>query len=166
MSNTGIRIEATEEVNGKGEEGYRVTGIEVLEKKELPALYLDGEREVVYRYQWNNGNISLQGYGGSANLLEEGRWCSRDVMEKALAYVRAAGQHLRDVNQELAKKRERWNRKVTFVDGKKIVTVTEGKPSVSSLEMPILLAEKIAKYWGEGRLYYRNEKGQISPFLL
>ena len=167
---TGIRIEAVKEVNDKGEQGYRITKIQTLTDKDLPKMYRRGERPVaVLGTGWADPENRLFLYDWELPVCIQGwdyiwpRFYTCEDMEKILAHIKAAGQHLADVNAHLAKERESWQGKVTFIDGveqeQEKDTVLNKQPS----DEPIKLAEKIAELWGEGRLLYRNNRGHIKP---
>lgn len=166
--NTGIRVEAIREVNDSGEQGYRVTKIEALTAKNLPEIYQKGERPVailgtgwtdpenrLFLYDWKKVTyIANWSYVWS-------RFYTAEDMKKINSHIKAAGQHLADVNAHLAKEREAWHGKVTFVDG--VATKDEAVFHKQPSDEPIKLAEKIAELWGEGRLLYRNSLGHIKP---
>ena len=181
MKNTGIKIETVKEANDRGQEGFRITKIQALERKELPFLYLDGERESVYFSHFHPDNSphrhnTLYLRKGSDKIYVDGwdgvkldRFYSVENMEEINGHIRAAGQHLTEVNAKLAKKRTAWHGKTVFIDG-----VEQGqtnpdnskatsKTKNTNTDIPIPLARLIARLWGEDRLLYRNAKGHIKP---
>jgi len=157
--NTEIRIEATREISSAGGKGYQITQIHALPKKELPDLYLkngpvvystteclDGVQATCLRTKENGRSVFFDDFGYVVP-----RFYTCEDIEKILAHIRAAGQHLMEVNAHLAKERAKWNDEVTFVDG---VEVKEtGAPS------PVV--EKIAELWASGKLYCRDDKGKF-----
>ncbi len=167
--NTGIRIEAVREINGKGEMGYRITKIQALTAENLPSLYMDNDIAAILGIGWTNPDIRLYLKNNGGNTFFSGHnyifqtFYTCEDMKKINAHIKTAGEHLADVNAHLRKERESWHGKVTFVDGveqeQEKDTVLNKQPS----DEPIKLAEKIADLWGEGRLLYRNSRGHIKP---
>jgi hypothetical protein len=156
-SNTGIRIEAIREVNGKGEKGFRVLSVTALEQKKLPSLYLDNQKKPIV-YLAGDGDIGIKNHSCGISWLSPKCFYTTNEIEKVNVHIQAAGNHLMEVNAHLRKERKTWQGKVTFVDGV-AVTVPDKPPK----DQPIELAVKIADLWGEGKLYYRNSKGHIKP---
>ena len=118
-NNTGIRIEAIKEVNSKGEYGYRITKIKALTAKELPDAYLDfPAREICFMVQTCCKRflqcISIE---HEKDRLIVGQWIGKHEFLAWQKYISRAGQHLTDVNRELAEKREDWNGLSVFIDG-------------------------------------------------
>ena len=121
MGTTGIIVKTKKEVKGNGVEGFRVTKVQCLAKSKLPDLYLEGLREVVF-LPWIRQEI-----GSGLQLFRDGRrvlgevcvnnFYSPEKMEEINKHIRAAGQHLTEVNAKLADKRSRWHGAVTFKDG-------------------------------------------------
>lgn len=126
--NTGIRIETVREINDNGEQGYKITKIQALANKDLPEMYQDNsERPIaVLGTGWANPGTRLYLYEGKkATYIFEwdyiwSRFYSCKDMKKINTHIKAAGKHLADVNAHLAKEREAWRGKVTFVDGEEI----------------------------------------------
>ena len=124
---TGIRIEAVKEVNDKGEQGYRITKIQALTDKDLPKMYRRGERPVaVLGTGWADPENRLFLYDWELPVCIQGwdyiwrRFYTTEDMKKINAHIKTAGEHLVDVNAHLAKERESWQGKVTFIDGEEI----------------------------------------------
>ena len=160
--NTGIRIEAVREVSNTGEEGFRITSIKALSSNQLPPLYLQGNRPVVWQRQAGIRDLLIKPDGTKANTtyLSKSFYTEKEMATR-LRLIVEAGQHLTDANAKLKEKREKWQGKVVFVDG---VEVQNGKTARQQPpNEPIELAERIADLWGEGKLLYRDEKGHIKP---
>ena len=161
--NTGIRIEAVREINGKGEMGYRITKIQALTAEDLPSLYMDNDIATILGTGWTNPDVRLYLKNNGGNTFFSGRkyifqtFYTCEDMKKINAHIKTAGEHLADVNAHLAKEREAWHGKVTFIDG---VEQDQEKNTALSKQS---IAERIAKLGGEGRLLYRNSRGHIKP---
>lgn len=166
--NTGIRVETTQEISDNGVPGYRIIKIQALSDKDLPAMYLNGEKPVaILGTSWTGGpDTKLYLYDREKLVCIKGwdyvwpTFYTCEDMDKINNHIRAAGQHLADVNAHLRKERKSWQGKVVFVDG--VVSAWTATPSESP-DIPIPLAEKIAELWGEGKLLYRDGKGRIRP---
>lgn len=166
MSSTGIRIETIKEVNDKGEQGYRITKIRALPAKDLPNLYYEEERPVVVLgVGWLNPDNRLYLQIGKKSVCIQGykyiwpHFYTIENMEKINAHIKAAGQHLADVNRELAEKRKTWAGPVTFVDG-----VSVEKKVFDPAKESRSVLERIPRLWAEGRLYFMDDNGVVQPF--
>lgn len=155
--NTGIRIETVREITGNGKVGFRVLSVAALPESKLPAMYLDNDKKPIVCLD-STGELSLN---EGTYWVCPGSFYTTIEIEKRLAHIREAGQHLTDVNAHLRKEREAWHGKVTFIDG--VATEDETVPSKNPEEISIPLAKRIAELWGEGRLLYRNARGHIKP---
>lgn len=116
--NTGIKVKVENEVTSDGRIGYKVLKVQALTKAQLPKMYLEGQREVVFLT-----SHCLTMYSRDTNECKGlcvGEFLSIQKMAQINAFIKAAGSHLTEVNEILAEKRVTWNhgKKVTFIDGK------------------------------------------------
>lgn len=130
--NTGIRIEATKMVNGRGDKGYEIKKIVALSVPELPDLYLE-TGPVVFLWKSRDRGIKVLKWERNGNIFTTksgrdelcvGKFYTKETMAEVMAHIRAAGEHLADVNQALARKRAKWQGNVSFVDGVDVVAAT------------------------------------------
>lgn len=144
-----IEIRTRKEVNSAGEKGYRVLSVEALEEDQLPKMYLNDVPRVCLRHEdlilWQEKDKNWPLWVRKDAFYAEAEMAERNTI------IMEAGQRLHDINVKLARERAKWQGTVTFVDGKE-------KPSSAKEEIPSIKALR-----KEGRLYYRNRKGQIVP---
>jgi hypothetical protein len=110
---TGIRIE-TEKIVESNDNLYRkITEFKALPEEKLPLKYLDGELPVVYQenniLRIKNAPDNLDGHYSQYEIVEEKEF--QDILK----HCHIAGQHLKNVNKEIAKKKSEWNGTETFV---------------------------------------------------
>ena len=110
-----IRIETEKIVRGDGYLYRKIVAVKMLTDGEVPALYTEGEKPIVYLgftgkviYAVNRGTEVLYRY-------EVGNMYLEDNFQSLLDHCRKAGDHLMTVNAELKAKRADWNGKETFV---------------------------------------------------
>ena len=123
--NTGIRIETVREINDSGERGHKVISIKALQIKNLPAHYLNKNktayliwaRKRTIEYEWK---LILCTEENVKYSIVEGNFYTCEDMKTINDHIKAAGQHLADVNAQLRKERKSWHSKVTFIDGEEI----------------------------------------------
>lgn len=112
---TGIRIETEKIVDGYGKICRKITGFKALPEKKLPAMYLKGERPVCFIN--NNKHLALanraEDFTDSYFTIDE--IVPEKNFQKLIEHCHKAGDHLKDVNQELARKKAEWNGIETFV---------------------------------------------------
>ena len=145
-----IEIRTRKEVNSAGEKGYRVLSVEALKRSQLPKMYLNNIPRV-----YRNGEDLILWSEKDKNWpiwVRKDAFYTEAEMAERNAIIMEAGQRLHDINKHLARERAKWRGTVTFVDGKE-------KPS-SAKEEEIPSIKALRK---EGRLYYRNKRGQIVP---
>ena len=111
---TGIRIETEKMVRSDNKITRKITGFKALKKEKLPEMYWAGERPIVhegniYDIVIRNKTKGLNGTYRIGEIIEE------EEFQKLLAHCKESGDHLADVNRELAKKREEWNGVETFI---------------------------------------------------
>ena len=150
-----ITVKTLKEVSSAGEKGYRVLSIEALERDKLPTMYIEGYPRV-WKVDKCGDRPHLRIETGVLNpeqrvFIYKGRFYSAKKMTEYNTIIAEAGQRLHDINKHLAREQTKWQGTVTFVDG-------EEKPSSAKEEIP-----SIKTLRKEGRLYYRNKKGQIVP---
>ncbi len=144
-----IIVKTRKEVNDAGERGYRILKIEALKFGDLPKLYCDG-----YPSVWKislSPELTIRVNEETTLCLYENTFYTEEKMAERLAIIAEAGQRLHDINVKLARERAKWRRIITFIDGKE---------NPSSAKEEILSIKTLRK---EGRLYYRNKRGQIVP---
>ena len=109
-----IKIETEKIVEGNGNLSRILVNFTALKKGHLPEKYIDGKKSVVYM----DGSRSLICVKGTVKNLDPmfntGEVIKEDHFQRLLAHCQAAGEHLKEVNQELAEKRATWNGKETF----------------------------------------------------
>ena len=117
MKNTGIIVKVKGEVDGSGEQGYRILHVKALCKKELPPEYLNGGGPIVYyRPAPVNKPNSLLLYKQNCYLctITVGRCYTASCFFSRMQQIRQAGDHLTRVNAAI---RENRNKTIVFVDG-------------------------------------------------
>jgi hypothetical protein len=110
---TGIRIETEKIVESNGNLSRKITEFKALPEDKLPLKYLDGKLPVVYqennRLKFENAPDNLDGHYSRYEIVEEKEF--QDILK----HCHIAGQHLKNVNKEIAKKKSEWNGTETFV---------------------------------------------------
>lgn len=111
---TGIQISTEKIVESDGTLSRKITGFKALASGKLPKKYLEGERPICFL---KNGNLYVSNraedfYHGYFRVFEI---VTEDDFQKLLDHCHKAGDHLMDVNRELAEKRTEWHGKETFV---------------------------------------------------
>ena len=120
---TGVSVKATKVVESDGEIGYLITKVKALNVLQLPALYLQGKKPIVYKSAFSKKAIlccSDKGkplYFGEMPGALEGKIMSIDDFLKLMIHIKNAGKNLTDINAKLDKQKEEWNGTVVFVDG-------------------------------------------------
>lgn len=109
-----IKIETEKIVEGNGNLSRILVNFTALKKNALPEKYLNGTKAVVY----TDGSCRLICVKGTVKNLDPmfntGEVIKEDHFQRLLAHCQVAGEHLKEVNQELAEKRATWNGKETF----------------------------------------------------
>jgi len=144
-----IVIKTKREVDSSGTRGYKVLKIEALKFGDLPKLYCDG-----YPSVWKislSPELTIRVNEETTLCLYENTFYTEEKMAERNTIIMEAGQRLHDINKHLARERAKWRGTVTFIDGKE---------NPSSAKEEILSIKALRK---EGRLYYRNKRGQIVP---
>lgn len=101
-----ITIVVKEEVNDKGEHGYRVLHLNLLPSTRLPRLYLEGESVWLRSVDEPAVIYSKQ----AEPLLIKGYFYERDDFSHTLRIIERCGSRLMDVNSQLKDMREKWNK--------------------------------------------------------
>ena len=163
--NTGVRIEATQEVLGNGKEGYRIDKIIAFKKSELPALYLS-KGAVVYLSLGAKNSLCLVQDDADYKVagrcaITEGDFVIWSDMENLLGHVSEAGSHLQKVNAKLKEQRADWHGRAVFIDGDKQELPVQEKPSTDPPARQKVQDEMIKKLREKDRLYYKSRHGDF-----
>lgn len=120
-----MKIVAQRIVTPKGVRVFQITGIEAMGLHQLPALYLEGERPVVYMLEWEKDGESfsclkmenVREFDGEPCCLypHDGSPVSEENMEIILRHCAAATAHLTDVLSHLSKMEKFWNGEAVFL---------------------------------------------------
>jgi len=113
-----IKIETKKVVPGNGVESREILHVEALKEKELPSAYRwSKNRPTVYMGAKFNGTrfLILKVPSGSDEAITCGNTIEEQKFQEIITLIHAAGEHLADINRELARKREEWNGAETFV---------------------------------------------------
>lgn len=105
---TGITIEYERIVNSDGERAVQITHLHAMRSDELPAEYLKAEPSF---YLWEPNSIEryFLKSGSNERLLVQGYSYTLEGFNKIMEYIKSAGNRLRMIRQEHAKKRREWN---------------------------------------------------------
>ena len=111
-----IKIKTERIVNGCGEVGYLILRVEALPRYKLPRLYVKRTLPVVYSEKWYDKHVLCinSRQGKETFHFFENRFYSKEDFQKYWDICKEAGEHLRNVNISLAKRRKVWHGKETF----------------------------------------------------
>ena len=112
---TGIRIETEKIVEGTGRLSRKITGFKALKKEKLPDMYTKGKRPICFVNRYNDLEINNRAADFKHGFFQAGEIVSEDDFQKLLEHCHKAGDHLKEVNQELAEKQAQWKGTETFI---------------------------------------------------
>jgi hypothetical protein len=110
----GIRLETEKVVECNGDLSRKITKVKMLKSAKLPGKYLQGKRPIVY-LGWDGENIFCSNSESAMSRYMIGETLTEKEFQVLLTHCHKAGDHLMDVNRELAAKKAEWNGVETFI---------------------------------------------------